>query len=526
MKKFLFFLLSLSFAAVAQPPTFSATINNPPVGYYFLSAYNTIASSYPMILDEAGHIVYYKKVNGASSIDFKLHANGQMSYFPSSLNKFLIMDSTFNFVDTIGAVGYITDAHELQILSNGNYLLLGYENVTKDLSMYNYFSNNGTPGSTSATVKCNIIQELDPNENLLFDWHLETHFPFDEVDTFFVNGPNFVDWSHSNALEADFDGNILVSSRHFSEITKIDRTTGNIIWHFGGKYNQFTFLTDTVRFFGQHHVRRLPNGHLTLFDNGNHSGSTWHGARALEYELDEVNMTAKLVWSYVYDSLMFSRSQGSVQILPNKNAVIDYGTVNKDSICFSMVDSLGTELYKIKFDNLSFSYRTFYYPNLPWQIHRPSISCFDSLGTYYLKVDSTYSSYLWNTGSTSASIAISNTGIYYVFVPYGQGGYVSSYPLDITNLSAQCPSVTSVDATDHELTYRLFPNPAQKQVTISSSELDKNTVPMIRDVYGSTIELPGTVEGNSCTFDISKLEAGVYFVSTKYRTLKFIRIGD
>ena len=38
---------------------------------------------------------------------------------------------------------------------------------------------------------------------------------------------------------------LMISSRHLNEITKISRTTGDIIWRFGGKNNQFTFVNDT-----------------------------------------------------------------------------------------------------------------------------------------------------------------------------------------------------------------------------------------------------------------------------------------
>src|SRR2546422_8452549 len=49
---------------------------------------------------------------------------------------------------------------------------------------------------------------------------------------------------HGNSIELDSDGNLLLSSRHMSEITKIDRQTGDIIWRMGlnSKHNDFTFL--------------------------------------------------------------------------------------------------------------------------------------------------------------------------------------------------------------------------------------------------------------------------------------------
>ncbi|MBK6877832.1 MAG: hypothetical protein IPG99_15635 [Ignavibacteria bacterium] len=38
-----------------------------------------------------------------------------------------------------------------------------------------------------------------------------------------------MDYCHGNALEIDYDGNIILSSRNMSEITKISRSSGNII---------------------------------------------------------------------------------------------------------------------------------------------------------------------------------------------------------------------------------------------------------------------------------------------------------
>ena len=37
------------------------------------------------------------------------------------------------------------------------------------------------------------------------------------------------------------DGNIILSCRNTSEVIKISRVTGEIIWRLQGKHNQFTF---------------------------------------------------------------------------------------------------------------------------------------------------------------------------------------------------------------------------------------------------------------------------------------------
>lgn len=41
-----------------------------------------------------------------------------------------------------------------------------------------------------------------------------------------------------------------------------------MIWILGGRRNQFVFTND-LRFSRQHDIRRLANGNITLFDNGN-----------------------------------------------------------------------------------------------------------------------------------------------------------------------------------------------------------------------------------------------------------------
>ena len=94
----------------------------------------------------------------------------------------------------------------------------------------------------------------------------------------------------------EIDGTLLLSSRHLDEIMKIDRQTGDIIWRWGGKNNEFTFVDDTRGFSHQHAVRRIPNGDVTLFDNGNFHSPPF--SRALEYRLDELGKTATLVWEY------------------------------------------------------------------------------------------------------------------------------------------------------------------------------------------------------------------------------------
>ena len=77
-----------------------------------------------------------------------------------------------------------------------------------------------------------------------------------------------------NSVELDeIDGNIIMSCRETSEVIKVSRVTGEVMWRMGAKQNEFTFInehpeTAPRHFKLTHDVRRHANGHLTMFDNG------------------------------------------------------------------------------------------------------------------------------------------------------------------------------------------------------------------------------------------------------------------
>ena len=451
MKKILFlislFLNVLQVCSQTVPP-YEVVLSDTQasVGYYFLHAFKLSgAQSFNpshMILDSLGNLVYIKAFSRTSS-DFKLHPDGRMSYANAPGNPvnagFYIMDSTFTVVDSVQCKnGILTDVHDLQILSNGNYLMLGFEYVTMDLSSYLWFSGNGSPGSMTASVKCGVIQELDENKNVVFTWRTYDHFSFGDVQEQRLFDPVNVDWTHCNAVGYDTDSNVLLSLRFFSEVTKINRQTGEIIWRMGGKQSQFSFVNDTYDgFYGQHDPRRISNGHITLFDNGK-AGTPVHPARGVEYALDEVNHTATLMWSYVYGTSVTSGQMGNVHRVSNGNTVIGWGGIRNANAAFTCIKQDSAKILEVRFPDSSITYRVFNYPTLPWEFNRPSVTCFKSDSSYFLDAGAGYSSYSWSTGATTQMIQITTADTYYVFVPYGEGGYISSEKFIVTSLTNPC----------------------------------------------------------------------------------------
>ena len=521
----------LSFSGHSQNfPPLTITIEDTAAtqGYYFLTPYtNTPPYIYDhaqLILDKLGRVIYYrifsKGINPNPTIDFKLQPNGQMSYFNTNREKHIIMDSTFVIVDSIEcANGFVTDQHDLLILPDNHYLLFGTETRIMNLTSYHYFGINHTaPGGANAQVFGVVIQEFDENKDLIWEWKGHDHYQFGDVDPVWLSNPNKVDWTHANAVERDIDGNILLSLRHFNEITKIDHETGDIIWRLGGKQNQFTFPNDPIRFTGQHDIRRVSDTSVSLFDNGQYT--TPRLCRGLEYSLDETNKIATLVWEYIYDSSMYSIACGSHQYIENGNHLVDFGFTNNSGgfPWMVVVKPDQSKVLEIKYPTGYISYRAFNYPTLPWQLYRPVVGCQKMGSDYFLVAEPGQTEYRWSTGDTSSSIQITDTGEYWVFVPYGSG-YLSSEHIIITDIMNPCifTDVPSKDVTN-DIDVRVLHNPATDYTRIlfhlpSSSQV----IISMHSILGAGILNP--IKGNysagqhEVIMESSSLNSGIYFLS-------------
>jgi hypothetical protein len=207
-------------------------------------------------------------------------------------------------------------------------------------------------GSANATVMTTIIQEFDQSKNVIFEWRAWDHITFTESNQSLTL--SYIDLVHTNSIALDVDGNIIESNRHLDQVNKIDINTGEFIWRLGGVMNQFTFINDDEHFRYEHDARRLANGNLTVWDNGNtHVPSH---SMAKEYQLDEVNMTATLVWSFqpkTYSNTnAYYYAMGSVQRLSNGNTLVSGGWDNSsDQSNMWEVTPDGQVIWELALDN-------------------------------------------------------------------------------------------------------------------------------------------------------------------------------
>ncbi|MCK9280191.1 MAG: aryl-sulfate sulfotransferase [Melioribacteraceae bacterium] len=293
----------------------------PNIGYYY------------MIIDNNGNPIFYDKTEEGSE-NFHLLPNGNTvineeltlhGWAGGSESNYLILDSNFTHIDTYQMKnGYMADSHEFLMLPNGHVIMNCYDLQPVDLS------NDVEGGKPNAMVAGSIMQELDNDKNVVFQWRSWDHFNY--LDTYFNTTLAAFDPIHINSIELTIEGNLLISSRNLNEITKINRQTGEIIWRLGGKNNQFTFIgedeTNKPLYFSRtHDVRQLPNGNITVFDNGMDRRSAKF-SRAVEYKIDEINKTAELVFEYRHVPDIYAQFQGSFRRLPNGNMFIGWGSAS------------------------------------------------------------------------------------------------------------------------------------------------------------------------------------------------------
>ena len=318
-------IISVTCMALALPqgrdyPDFEIVVNNNPYpADIFIHLMSESQHRYMGIIDTNLSVKWYIN-SGPLGMDFKV-SNNNLSYFHKPETYWVILDENMQETDTLlCANNYAADYHDIRMLESGNYILQAYGSRTVDMSE---LVENGHP--TCQISGELILQEFNVAHELIFEWKAWDHLDFTEYTDIDLTLSE-ISWMHGNSIEIDDDNHLIISNRRSSEILKINRYSGEIIWRFGGPQNDFTILNDPLDGFSkQHDVRRLENGNITIFDNGNfHSPQI---SRVIEYQLDEVNKVATLIWEYIHPENYFGLAMGCAQRLNNGNTLINWGSM-------------------------------------------------------------------------------------------------------------------------------------------------------------------------------------------------------
>jgi hypothetical protein len=271
--------------------------------------------------------------------------------------EYVIFDSSYREIARFTAAnGYNGDHHEFLISPQDTALITIYNAVPRDLS--------SVGGSRSGVVWQGIVQELDiQTGEVLFEWQSLEHVGLEE--TYVTPSEDHypgIDYFHINSIDVEPDDNLLVSARETSAVYKIDRKTGEVIWRLGGKKSDFEMGPGT-RFAFQHDARRLPDGTISIFDNGsldfeNGTPKAVEESRAIMLELDEERMSATLVREYTHPEKQYADAAGNMQVLPNGNVFVGWGR----ALAVSEFSKDGELLVDFRVSPEHRSYRAFRFP--------------------------------------------------------------------------------------------------------------------------------------------------------------------
>ncbi|KAI5118407.1 hypothetical protein M0805_002859 [Coniferiporia weirii] len=242
----------------------------------------------------------------------------------------VMLDSTYGVVREVYAgEGLSADLHEFHIPTQTNSTAL--------FTAYNPRQENLTAAGLSddSWFLDATFQEVDIDSgDVVFSWSAFEHLPWWN-ETYATpsgstgTGTKSSPWDavHMNSVDKDVDGNYLISCRHFHQLYKIDKDSGDIVWRMGGMRSDFTMGNGT-NYEWQHHARWVDNyTTITVFDN---AASNWDfdeaSARGLVLAVDQTNMSVSLTQDLYPVYREYSMSQGDVQLLDDGGYVLGFGS--------------------------------------------------------------------------------------------------------------------------------------------------------------------------------------------------------
>ena len=335
-------------------------------GYVFLAPETGDAGQGgSMIIDDRGQVVWFRPLVGTSgrAMNFKTqtYRGEPVLTWGETPGQYVIFDGSYREIARFAAAnGYNGDHHEFLISPQDTALITIFNAVPRDLS--------SVGGSKDSVAMQGVIQELDiETGKVLFEWQSIDHVGLDEtyVSPSEDHYPG-IDYFHINSIDVDHDDDLLVSARETSTVYKVDRKTGEVIWRLGGKMSDFE-MEEGARFAFQHDARRLPNGNISIFDNGslvfdNGTPKAVEESRAIVLEVDEKRMRATLVHEYTHPDGQYADAAGNTQVLPNGDVFVGWGR----ALAISEFSKEGELLFDAGLLRKNKTYRAF---RFPWSGH-------------------------------------------------------------------------------------------------------------------------------------------------------------
>jgi hypothetical protein len=372
-----------------KPPTLDVLVNKPEAsnGKIFFAPKRDGAT----IADNAGRIRWFRPSGVASKgseyynfqpqtykgkpvLTYWLGASGVAGF--SQVGAYEILNKKYNRIARITpGNGFGANIHEFEITGRDTALVQAYVGVEWDLTPVG--------GLPNGKILDNVVQEIDIKTGaVLFEWHALGNVSIKASETTPPEDGSRWDYLHINAAKADGKG-ILISGRRTSTIYRVNRKTSKRMWNLRGDgmkpwSNSFD-VADDAMFGYQHDMERLPNGNISMFDNGadrpnNNLPVISEESNVLILKLSGKgdNRKATKVARYTHEpDPIIALSQGSARLMENGNWFAGWGQVSQMTEFAPDGEVVWDATY---FDEPVNSYRSFKAPWVGKPKDRPAIA--------------------------------------------------------------------------------------------------------------------------------------------------------
>jgi len=231
----------------------------------------------------------------------------------------VVMNAHYQTVATVkGGNGLAADLHDFQIAPDNTAYITVFNPIHCDLASQD--------GPRSGAIVDTAVEAVDMKTGLVrWEWHALDHVAVSESET---SPPDKTpwDWFHINSIDPEPDGDLLISARSTWAAYQLQGGTGKILWRLGGLKSSFHMGPGT-RTAWQHDARLLPDGDITMFDDGSNPPEEPQ-SRGVRIAVDTNTHQAHLVFALTHPGVpLLAASQGNLQALEHGNSLVGYGGV-------------------------------------------------------------------------------------------------------------------------------------------------------------------------------------------------------
>jgi Arylsulfotransferase (ASST) len=315
-----------------KPPTVSVTAAAPGTtpGDVFSAPYAGPGQDGPMIFDNAGNLVWFEPLpygTEATNLQVQTYEGKPVltwwqGYIPPQgfgEGEEVIANSAYQPVAHLKAAnGYEADLHDFHIYPNDTAVMTVFNPVHCNLSSLG--------GSRDSAVTDGVFQEIDLRTHLVRrEWHSLDHVALSESHSSPLRSTAQwpFDFFHINSIDIHQNGTTLISARNTWSLYQLNSQTGQIEFSAGAKHGAVQMGSGTPTAY-QHDATELPNGEISIFDNGG-VPKVHPQSRGMLVKIDPQTKSDTLLATFEHPRALSSGSQGNIQTLPDGNVFIGWG---------------------------------------------------------------------------------------------------------------------------------------------------------------------------------------------------------